>query len=61
MDILRKAILIGLALVLAVVTVVTWGSLGSILTGFCLVMMVSALLVQRFLTNRDPENFQAEG
>ena len=61
MDILRKAILIGLALILAVVTVVTWGSLGSILTGFCLVMMIAALLVQRFLTNRDPEDFQAEG
>ena len=60
MDILRKVVLIGLALVLAVVTVVTWGSMGSILTGFCLVMMAVALLVQRFLTNRDPENFQPE-
>jgi len=59
-DILRKVVLIGLALVLAVVTVVTWGSMGSILTGFCLVMMAVALLVQRFLTNRDPENFQPE-
>lgn len=56
----QKILLAAVALVLIVVMVLTWGSLGSILTVFCLITMGSALLFQRFVTNRDEDPFRWE-
>ena len=56
----QKLALAALVIALACVTVLSWGSLGSIITGCCLVMMVSALLMQKFVTNRDEDRFQSE-
>ena len=55
-----KILLILLAAALLTVMVLTWGSLGSAVMGLCLITMVSALLVQRFLTNRDNDQFDME-
>lgn len=57
---LRVALLIALAAVMLLVMLLTWGSLGSAVMCFGMITMVSALLFQRFLTNRDNDRFQEE-
>ena len=56
----RIFLLIALAMLLLAVMVLTWGSIGSAVTGFCLITMVAAILFQKFLTNRDESDFQME-
>lgn len=56
----QKILLAAVALMLVTVTVLTWGSLGSAVTGFCLVSMIAALLFQKFVTNRDEDPFRWE-
>ena len=60
MGIVRTILLIALALFLVTVMILTWGSLGSAVMALCLILMVSSLLFQRFLTNRDADDFQEE-
>lgn len=60
MSIWRKILLGAVAMAFVAVTVLTWGSLGSAVTGFCLVSMLTALLFQRFVTNRDEDPFRWE-
>lgn len=57
---LRIVLLVILALVLLVVAILTWGSIGSITMIFCLILMGLSLLWQRFMTNRDEDYFQSE-
>ena len=57
---LRITILVVLALVMLVVAILTWGSIGSITMIFCLILMGLSLLWQRFMTNRDEDYFQSE-
>ena len=56
----RIFLLIALAMLLLTVMVLTWGSIGSAVMGFCLITMVAAILFQKFLTNRDESDFQME-
>jgi len=56
----RRLLLTALVLVLLSVTVLTWGSLGSGVCIFLLVTLVSALLMQKFVTHRDEDWFQDE-
>lgn len=49
-----------MAAFLLTVMILTWGSIGSAVMGFCLITMVASLLFQKFLTNRDEDNFQME-
>jgi len=56
----RKLLILALALAMVVVMIITWGSMGSALMAFLLIMMGAALLYQRFLTNRDEDQFQEE-
>lgn len=51
------AILVILAIVMLVVAVATWGSVGSMAMVFCLILMGLSLLYQHFITNRDDEYF----
>ena len=60
MGIVRTILLIAFALFLVTVMILTWGSLGSAVMALCLILMVSSLLFQRFLTNRDADDFQEE-
>ena len=60
MNRIRIALLVLLAVVLVAVMVLTWGSLGSAVMGLCLILMVAALIFQKFLTNRDAGDFQME-
>ena len=57
---MRTLILIALAIVMLAVCILTWGSMGSALMAFLLIMMGAAVLYQRFLTNRDEDQFQEE-
>ena len=60
MDRIRTILLVTLAAILVAVMVLTWGSLGSAVMAFCLITMVAAILFQKFLTNRDADDFQME-
>ena len=46
----RIAILVILAIVMLVVAVATWGSVGSMAMVFCLILMGLSLLYQHFIT-----------
>jgi hypothetical protein len=56
----RLILMILVALGLAVLAVLTWGSAGSALCVYCLIMMGAALLFKRFLINRDNDKFDSE-
>ena len=60
MDRIRTILLVTLAAILVAVMVLTWGSLGSAVMAFCLITMVVAILFQKYLTNRDADDFQME-
>lgn len=49
-----------IALVLLILTVTTWGSVGSILCTFCLIIMGVALLFRKFVLERDDDDFKME-
>jgi len=52
--------LILVAVLLAVLSVCTWGSLGSAVCIYGLIVMAAALLTKRFILNRNPEDYQME-
>lgn len=54
---LRIAILVILAVVMLVVAILTWGSVGSIVMILCLILMGLGLLYNHFIINRDDEYF----
>ena len=54
---LKIAALAILAAVLLVTAILTWGSLGSAGCAYCLIIMVSALLWQRFMNHRNEDDF----
>jgi hypothetical protein len=48
------------ALLLVAAIVFTWGSIGSMICVYCLITLCAALLFQKFMTNRDPDDFDME-
>ena len=57
---MRVALLAILAAVLLIVAIATWGSLGSAVCVYGLIMMAAALLYQRFITHREEDDFTDE-
>ena len=57
---LRTILLILIALGLLALALCTWGSVCSAVCILCLITMGSALLVKRFLINRDESPFDLE-
>ena len=57
---IRTIFLILVALGLLVLAICTWGSVGSAVCILCLISMGSALLVKKFLINRDESPFDSE-
>ena len=57
---MRIVLLAILAAVLLIVAIATWGSLGSAVCVYGLIMMAAALIHQHFLTNRDEDDFTDE-
>ena len=53
----RIAFLIILAVVMLVVAILTWGSVGSLVMVLCLILMGLSLLYNHFIINRDDEYF----
>ena len=51
-------VLVGLGLTVLMLT--TWGSVGSALCAFCLIIMVAALLYRKFVLGRDEDEFKWE-
>lgn len=60
MRIWQKVMLAILLAGLLAAIILTWGSIGSILLTFCLLLSGAALLYQRFLTNRDDTDWNME-
>lgn len=56
----RVILLVLLAAVMLVGAILTWGSIGSVLLVFCLILMGLSLLWQKTMTNRDEDYFQSE-
>ena len=56
----RTVLLILLAAVLGIVAILTWGSLGSSICIYCLILLGAALLTQRFILYRDTDDYQME-
>ena len=56
----QKILLAALMAVLLVLTILGWGSIGSGVCVYCLIMMGAALLVEKFLINRDEDEFDME-
>lgn len=56
----RLILLSLVALGLTVLALCTWGSIGSAVCILCLISMGSALLVKKFLINRDDSPFDSE-
>ena len=57
---LRICLLILVALGLLVLGIATWGSLGSAVCIYGLIMMGAALLIKKFLINRDSGDYQMD-
>ena len=49
-----------LAVVLAALMLVTWGSLGSAMCAFLLILMVAAVLYRKLVLDRDEDTFDWE-
>ena len=60
MELWRKILLVCLALVLLVLTVLGWGSIGGGVCVYCLIMMGAALLIEKFLIDRNEDDFDME-
>lgn len=54
----QKFLLVLVAIGLTTLTLVFWGSVGSAMCVFCLIMMVAALLFRKFVLERDPDDFK---
>ena len=54
---LRIIALVALALVMVVVMIATWGSIGSAAMAMGLITMGAALLYRRFLNREDPDQW----
>ena len=53
----RKILLILLALGLLILAILTWGSVGSLTSVLCLILMGLSLLYNRFINNREDDYF----
>ena len=54
----QKFLLVLVAIGLTTLTLVFWGSIGSVMCVFCLIIMVAALLFRKFVLERDPDDFK---
>lgn len=57
---IQITLLVAVALALLALAVTTWGSIGSVLCVFCLIIMGAALLYRRFVLERDDDDFKME-
>ena len=55
---IQKFLIILVALALVLITILTWGSIGSIMTAFCLILMAGALLLRWHFDRHDPDDFR---
>ena len=55
---LQIVLLVIVALGLLTLALTTWGSIGSVMCVFCLIIMVAALLFRKFVLDRDADDFK---
>ena len=54
---LQIFLLVVLAIILTTLTLVFWGSVGSAMCAFCLIIMVAAVLYRKLVLDRDEDMF----
>lgn len=54
----QKFLLVLLTICLTTLMLVFWGSVGSAMCAFCLILMVAALLFRILVLERDPDDFK---
>ena len=57
---LRIFLLVLVAIAITTLMLVTWGSIGSAMCAFLLIVMVAALLYRKFVLERDEDTFDWE-
>lgn len=60
METWQKALLAAVVIGLIALTVLTWGSIGSMATAFCLLYLIAAFLFKKCTTDRNSDDFQME-
>ena len=53
-------LIVMVALGLLALAITTWGSVGSAMCIFCLILMVAVLLYRKFVLDRDTDDFEME-
>ena len=56
----KVLLLVILAIAITTLMLVTWGSIGSAMCAFLLIVMVAALLYRKFVLERDEDDFKME-
>jgi len=60
MEFWQKILLAAVVIALIVITILTWGSIGSMATAFCLLYLIAALVFKKCVTDRDGDDYQME-
>lgn len=56
----QKILLVTVVIALIALTVLTWGSIGSMATAFCLLYLIAAFVFKKCVTDRDGDDYQME-
>jgi len=60
MELWQKLLTAAVVIALIALTVLTWGSIGSMATAFCLLYLIAAYIFKRCVTDRDGDDYQME-
>ena len=60
MEFWQKILLVTVVIALIALTVLTWGSIGSMATAFCLLYLIAAFVFKKCVTDRDGDDYQME-
>ena len=60
MKLWQKLLAAAVVIALIALTVLTWGSIGSMATAFCLLYLIAAFVFKRCVTDRESDDYQME-
>lgn len=60
MEIWQKILLAVVVIGLIALTVLTWGSIGSMAAAFCLLYLIAAYIFKKCVTDRESDDYQME-
>lgn len=60
MKLWQKFLLAVVVVALIALTILTWGSIGSMATAFCLLYLIAAYIFKKCVTDRESDDYQME-